>query len=355
MKITFLGDIFPSEELFTLGFGIKSKFEEHNGANWKNSILSITSGADIVVGNLESPLLDSSFAKKPHFYGNPKFAKFLKNCGVNVLNVANNHILEHGKRGYEETLKTLTDSKIEVVGDNNKVLFINQEGRKIAIAGFNGVDLNAFKNEGCFSELNEQNIESALEEMSVNKADLKIFCFHWGNEYIHKPSMEQQNLAYKLIEAGVDVIIGHHPHVIQPYEKYKGGHIFYSLGNFCFDNPFQSRQFSKGMGVTIVFNSKERRIQTVDLFGVKLLQKGLVCKMSALEFDSYFNEIQKEYSTVKNDHRYAAKYKSKLRKRHLTERILMKLSLFQLYFNISSSERKLLLRNLKQFYFNTHL
>lgn len=350
MILTFLGDIFPSEEAFTLGFGIKSKFEKRNGTDWRNAIMSITKGADVVVGNLESPLIDSHLVTKPVFYGNPKFARFMKDCNINVLNIANNHILEHGNVGYEQTLKTLAESKIDIVGDNNRVLFLDHEGCKIAIAGFNGVDLNAFKNDGCFSELNKRNIEAAINDMVVNGADLKIFCFHWGNEYIHKPSMEQIDMAYKLIDAGADVIIGHHPHVIQPHEMYNGGHIFYSLGNFCFDNPFQSRQFSKGMGVTITFDTVAKMIQDISVFGVKLKQKELISVELPSDFNHYFQKIQKKYFSAKGNSRYNIMYHKELKRRHFAERILMKLSLFKLYLNINPAERRLLIKNIKRFY-----
>jgi poly-gamma-glutamate capsule biosynthesis protein CapA/YwtB (metallophosphatase superfamily) len=92
--------------------------------------------------------------------------------------------------------------------------------------------------------------------MQSNNADIKILSFHWGNEYIHHPSLGQRNLAYKCIEAGADIIVGHHPHVIQPYEKYKEGHIFYSLGNFCFDN-LQSKQTRTGMIASYIGTSKK--------------------------------------------------------------------------------------------------
>ena len=350
MQITFIGDIFPSNESFSLGFGIKSKFEKHQGQDWIDNIISITKHSDIVVGNLESPLIESSMAVKQDFYGVPSFATFLQECGVNVLNVANNHILEHGKAGYEETLKTLDEANISIVGDKNKVLYLCWDNSKIAIAGFCGVDLNLFENNNCFSELNKQNIELCLDDMGKNNADLKIFCFHWGNEYIHKPSMEQRLLAYKLIDAGVDIIIGHHPHVIQPYEKYKNGHIFYSLGNFCFDNPFQSRQFSKGMGVTIKFDTINNEILAIEPFGVKLLHNMLVRRMTHLEFNSYFKKIQHQYFCKKNDIRYSILYARELSIRHLTERILMKLSLLKLFYKIDSNERKLLIENLKRHY-----
>lgn len=350
MQITFVGDIFPSDESFSLGFGIKSKFEKYQGRDWVNNIIAITQHSDIVIGNLESPLLESSLALKPDFYGNPGFAAFLKECGINVLNVANNHILEHGKAGYEETLKALRDSNISIVGNRNRVLYLCNDNSRIAIAGFCGVDLDQFENNDCFSELNEQNIELALKDMTKHKADLKMFCFHWGNEYIHKPSMEQCELAYKLIDAGADVIFGHHPHVIQPYERYKNGHIFYSLGNFCFDNPFQSHQFSTGMGITITFDTTKKMINNVQSFGVKLMQEDLIHRMLPAEFNRYFNKIQKDYDIAKENSQYQRKYQRELKTRHLIERILMKLSLLKLYCKINSEERKLLIQNLKKYY-----
>lgn len=350
MNITFVGDIFPSDEPFSLGFGIKSQFEKRWGDNWRHSILSMTKDSDVVIGNLESPLLDSSLAEKADFYGNPKFACFLKECGIGVLNVANNHILEHGKRGYEETLKALADSKIKAIGDNNRVLYLNSDECKIAIVGFSGVDLDASDKNGCYSVLNEQNVISALNGMIANNADLKIFCFHWGNEYIHKPSMEQRMLACKLIDAGADLIIGHHPHVIQPYEQYKKGHIFYSLGNFCFDNPFQSRQFSKGMGVTINYNIEAKGIEQVYTFGLRLSLKGLVYKMPFSQFKPYLDKIQKDYEVIKNTRNYHIRYEKELAKRHITERILMKVSLLRLFFTVNKEEKRMLLKNVGQFY-----
>lgn len=351
MRITFVGDIFPADEYLSLGFGIRSQFDKTKGAGWKDNILDITKGSDIVIGNLESPLLDSSFAKKPDFYGDPGFARFLKDCGIGVLNVANNHILEHGKQGYEKTLEALNQSNIAVVGDNNHVLYLHQDNCLIAIAGFCDVDLDRFENDGCFSELNEKNVMSALDEMSDKKADLKVITLHWGNEYIHRPSMTQRRMAYKLIDAGADIIVGHHPHVIQPYEKYKTGHIFYSLGNFCFDNPFQSRQFSKGMGVDVYFDKENKKIKCIETFGIKLSFKDLMNKMPAHQFNRYFAKIQDRYNLLKNDIEYITIYSKELSKRHLIERVLMKLSLVQTFFSVSLKGKRMLINNIINYYF----
>lgn len=137
--------------------------------------------------------------------------------------MANNHILEHGKGGYERTLQILEESGIAVAGNDNRVLYIHRDNCLIGIAGFCNVDLDKFDNDGCFSVLDEVNAMAALNEMADRKADLKILTLHWGNEYIHRPSMMQRNMAYRLIDAGADIIVGHHSHVIQPYENIKRG------------------------------------------------------------------------------------------------------------------------------------
>ena len=347
MKITFIGDIFPANEALFVGFGIKSQFEKHKGACWADAVCSVTKSSDAVIGNLESPLLLKQSACKDDFYGNYEMASFLKKCGINYLNIANNHILEHGVNGYNQTIDALNKEKIGIIGNKNEVIFIHSDNSTIAIAGFSSVGKNI---SNTFSVLNKKNIKDALQQMTEANADLKIFCFHWGDEYIHKPSVEQRKLAKSLIDMGADIIIGHHPHVIQPYEQYKKGHIFYSLGNFCFDNPFQSRQFSKGMGVTISYNSETKGIEQVDTFGVRLSLKKLVYKMPCSKFESYFDKIQKNYQEIKDAKDYDLKYKKELAKRHVIERILMKVSLLRLFIHINNEEKWILLKNIKRYY-----
>lgn len=352
MKITLVGDIFPADEFLSVGFGIRSQFEATKGERWKDNIQGITQDSDIVIGNLESPLLEPSLAAgKPDFYGSLEFARFLRECGIGVLNVANNHILEHGKGGYERTLQILEESGIAVAGNDNRVLYIHRDNCLIGIAGFCNVDLDKFDNDGCFSVLDEVNAMAALNEMADRKADLKILTLHWGNEYIHRPSMMQRNMAYRLIDAGADIIVGHHSHVIQPYEKYKAGHIFYSLGNFCFDKPFQSRQFSKGMGVDLYFDTDSKEIEKIEIFGIKLSFRHLMHRMPADSFKPYFAGIQNKYERLKCDTTYDTGYSEELSKRRMIERILMKLSLIQTFFFVSFKEKRMLINNLINYYF----
>lgn len=151
MKITLVGDIFPADEFLSVGFGIRSQFEATKGERWKDNIQGITQDSDIVIGNLESPLLEPSLAAgKPDFYGSPEFARFLRECGIGVLNVANNHILEHGKGGYERTLQILEESGIAVAGNDNRVLYIHRDNCLIGIAGFCNVDLTSLTTTAVF-------------------------------------------------------------------------------------------------------------------------------------------------------------------------------------------------------------
>ncbi len=350
MKLTFVGDIFLGDEPFYTGFGNCSQFKRHQGTIWKEALRKITDSSDVFVGNLECPLLQTNLSHRKDFHGDAKAAAFLKECGITHLNVANNHILEYGADGYNQTIEVLTKENIGVIGDKKNIItYIESDNALIAIVGFCGV---SSATPDTFTEINDEKIEEALIQMKKANADLKIFYLHWGNEYIHTPSPEQRALAYKLIDAGVHFIIGHHPHTIQPYEQYNEGHIFYSLGNFCFDNPYQSDQFSKGLGVTINYNSQTKQVDDIQYFGVKLSLKGLVTKIPNIDIRTYLHKIQKSYQEVKDLSEYGYLYQKELRKRHFVERLLMKTSLIKLFIHLERDERKMLLKNLKQYYLN---
>ena len=195
---------------------------------------------DIVGANLEGavtqngthapPINSNDFAFAPELVKN-----FKDNYYFDFFNIANNHVTDQGQAGFEETQKNLEDLSLNFVGcpdkqvDDCSVKIIKINGKTIGVAGFSMVY-------GVFP------VDKALEKIKslASSTEMVVVNIHWGSEYEHRFSKAQQNLAYKMIDAGADVIIGHHPHVIQGMEIYNNHPIFYSLGNFIFDQYFSS-------------------------------------------------------------------------------------------------------------------
>jgi poly-gamma-glutamate synthesis protein (capsule biosynthesis protein) len=354
INIAFIGDIFPGELSYTQNYGIRTQFNNHRGIPWIAKIKSIIGENDIVIGNLESPLVSENESIKKTFFGNPKFVEFLKESGINILNVSNNHILEQGKNGFQSTISELSNSDINIIGESidfeSKILLKEVNGLKLALAGFSNIDLNFIKNDDDFATLTEENVLNVLEKMKKLKADLKILCFHWGNEYIHVPSLDQRKMAYKFIENGADIIAGHHSHVIQPYEKYKNGHIFYSLGNFLFDY-IHSKKVSIGL-VARLEAARSKKIKVI-LNGVKLSFKNTIEPIPKSSFDKHYNTIDKLYKQFSNltEDEYENRYNKLLKSNRLQQRILMKTSIFNELIRINIKDKKLLITNIFNYYF----
>lgn len=214
------------------------------------NMASIAGGNDLVLANLEGSFTD--FKPKPvaadmmTFTFNPKMAPALKKSGINVLNLANNHALNFGKKGFEQSKKYLKDAGIDYFGDPlnmDEISFVKEiKGKKIGFVGY--------------SEFGTKNLKDVIETVkSLNfQVDFLIVYTHWGVEYKTKFTVNQQEKAHQFIDAGADVVIGSHPHVIEPVEIYNNKPIFYSLGNFLFDQVF-SVQTQQGLGIKIVLSA----------------------------------------------------------------------------------------------------
>ena len=201
-------------------------------------------GIDIVAGNLEGPINqnppnfpDSSlkFAFEPETVAGLTFSNF------NLLSLSNNHTCNTGSDGLGQTKEFLDKANIAYVGDpiqcDKDFLFTKDD---IAFLAFN----KTFP----FNCSDDEIVEIVVQAKNSNLNDFLIVIFHWGNEYQTKSSTLQQNLAHRIIDAGADLIIGHHPHVVQEIEEYNNKLIFYSLGNFIFDMYF-SQETQQGLVV----------------------------------------------------------------------------------------------------------
>jgi poly-gamma-glutamate synthesis protein (capsule biosynthesis protein) len=238
-------------------------------------------GMDIVFGNLEGPIINNP----PEFPANSlKFAfkqeviKGASWCNFNLFSLANNHTLDMGKEGLEETKEWLKKYGINFVGDP-----LSGSSDKLNSSFFrDNITFLAFNQIFPFMVKEEEIIKTTKTVKSLNPDNFLIVSLHWGEEYKLINSSAQQKLAHQLIEAGADLIIGHHPHVVQKIEKYQGKLIFYSLGNFIFDQYF-SPETQQSLAVGLEIYSKDLVYRLFPL-QINLSQPALMEQNKASEF-----------------------------------------------------------------------
>lgn len=203
-------------------------------------------GSDLVLANLEGSFTDFSPNPDPNslkFTFDPKLIPEIKKFGFNIFNLANNHSLDFGSAGFAQSKEYLKKNNLDYFGDPKNASEIsiikNIRGLKIGFVGFNSFG---------------RKIDPILEEIKRIKeeADIVAVYTHWGAEYNENFTKTQQDQAHAIIDAGADVIFGSHPHVVEPIEEYKGKIIFYSLGNFVFDQLF-SEKTQQELAVGAVF------------------------------------------------------------------------------------------------------
>lgn len=244
-------------------------------------IASVLRSADLTFGNLEGPI--SSRGKdrggKYSFRANTEAIQGLVFAGFDVLSVANNHIFDWGEDAFEDTMNVLRRNDIDYVGGGtnysnaNKPLIKNIGGTKVAFLAYSLVDYDmgnfeAKKYSVGKSSFNKEKVVGTIKELKMSDTvDIVVVSFHWGEEYKTRSYPKQQKIAYAMIGAGADLIIGHHPHVVQEIEKYKNGWIAYSLGNFIFDQSF-SEETMRGLVLEVEIMGK--KISNVNAIDIKI-------------------------------------------------------------------------------------
>ncbi len=179
---------------------------------------------DLTIVNLEGTLTDrgSREDKTFAFRGKPEYTKILTEGSVEAVTLANNHSKDYGDVSFEDTKKYLDDAGV-VWFENLNTKVVEENGIKIGLIGLYALNGTA-----------EGNLPKAMEQVKADGAEIIIVQIHWGIEGENYPTAEQISLAHAAIDSGADLVIGHHPHVLQGLERYKGKMIAYSLGNFCF-------------------------------------------------------------------------------------------------------------------------
>jgi len=274
-----LGDQNKNEQVTLLTFGdlmldrYVKKIIDKNGKDYPfQNIKRVLIGNDLTLANLEGSFTDfqpkSLNPDNTNFTFDPSLILTLKKIGFNIFNLANNHSLDFGEKGFAQSQAYLKSNNIDYFGsplNNNQFSIIkNIRGVKIGFIGYN--------------EFNNSDFNKILEEIKKIKQETNfvVVYAHWGIEYQTTFSKTQQEKAHQFIDTGADVVLGSHPHVVQPIEVYKNKVIFYSLGNFLFDQTF-SQKTQEGLGVGIVFNKAKTDYYLLPIenrgFQVNLLDK----------------------------------------------------------------------------------
>lgn len=241
-----------------------------------NGMRKVIESADIAFANLESPLIagentpDGSVLFRAH----PKSAESLAVAGFDIMTVANNHFGDQGQQGMVSTFDLLAAQGIDFFGgglneEKKHNPIIRQVGDlKIAFLGYaygpSYYGMTATKAGTALMD-----IDQLEKDMAVAKAaaDVIIVTFHDGAEYTEKSGAHQQAFARAAVDFGADIVIGHHPHVVQERELYKGKYIFYSLGNFVFDQGF-SEETRRGLALMLTLT--DEGVTTIDYYPVQI-------------------------------------------------------------------------------------
>jgi len=225
-------------------------------------ILNYLKTFDYVIANLEGPISDKGVkvGSKYSFRMKPEVAEALSKANINIVNLANNHIFDYGKVAFEDTLKNLEKNNIKYFGNSYEPLIIEKEGVKIGFLGFSDFLKHLEVKEGKIGIAIVNSNLSEIIKKAKEKVDILIVSFHWGEEYKKIANERQRKIAKIAIDSGADLVIGHHPHIIQNIEKYKDKFIFYSLGNFIFDQNF-SKETMIGGGVEVYIRTQTKQTE----------------------------------------------------------------------------------------------
>jgi poly-gamma-glutamate synthesis protein (capsule biosynthesis protein) len=265
VSLVFVGDIMMDR-------GVRRSIEKNYGGDY-NALFTHTQylqDADIAFANLEGPAAASghNVGSRFSFRMDPVALHALAAAGIDIVSFANNHVGDWAQAAFDETLKNLTATAIAYTGAGTtysqatEPRIIEVRGMKIGFLATTDVGPNWMKATDTHAGVLLASDPKLSEIIAAAKtqSDILVVSFHWGNEY-SPITVRQQKLAHAAIDAGADIIVGGHPHVMQGVETYKGKPIFYSLGNFIFDQYF-SPYTLQGMVGMVEINPATKEIYT---------------------------------------------------------------------------------------------
>lgn len=255
------GDIIPARS-------VNNNVVTRNDFKWPyEKTYEFLKSGDITLVNLETPIIDNcpTTTEGMIFCGDSKNIEGLVYAGVDVANLANNHSGNHGMGGLDFTRELLHRNNI-VTDGNEEIGYKDIRGIKFAFLGFEEVPGSDPLPNHVDDKLLVQKIHEAQKT-----ADIIVVSFHWGDEYTPQPNARQQEIAHETIDAGADVVIGNHPHWIQPFEIYKNKFIMYAHGNFIFDQMWSHKT---ELGVVGKYTFYDKKLIDVEYSPIEIADLG---------------------------------------------------------------------------------
>ena len=275
LTLSVVGDCtLGTDETFDYDTSLNAYYENYGADYFLQNVRSIFSADYLTIANFEGTLTDSDERedKTFAFKAPASYASILSGSSVEAVNTANNHSHDYGDQGFDDTLAALDDAGIVHFGyDETAVMDI--KGIKVGMVGIYEL----------YDHLDrEQQLKDNIAKVQADGAQLIVVIFHWGNETETVPDSNQTTLGRMAIDLGADLVCGHHPHVLQGIETYKGKNIVYSLGNFCFGGNSSPSDMD-----TMIY----QQTFTIDADGVKNdnVTNIIPCSISSAAYDGYNN------------------------------------------------------------------
>jgi poly-gamma-glutamate synthesis protein (capsule biosynthesis protein) len=268
--LIFVGDV-------TLSRGVGRKMDATRDWGYPfRRVSGALHGADLAYGNLECPISDRG-RDLHHLYSfraDPRAVEGLKAAGFTIVSEANNHAYDWGPAALLDTLGRLRTVGIHTVGAGENTLeahhptVVDLGGVRVAFLAYVNIDPQNAAAGADHPGVAWLDVEQVVTDIRFarNLADLVVVCPHWGVEYAAAPTRQQEELARKMIDAGADLIVGSHPHVVQPLVQYRGRWVAYSLGNFVFDQ----RDPATHRGLLLKVTVRDKRIAEVTKIPIEI-------------------------------------------------------------------------------------
>lgn len=275
LTLSVVGDCtLGTDETFDYDTSLNTYYENYGADYFLQNVKDIFSTDDLTIANFEGTLTDSDERedKTFAFKAPASYASILTGGSVEAVNTANNHSHDYGEQSFDDTLAALDDAGIVHFGyDETAVMDV--KGIKVGLVGIYEL----------YDHLErEQQLKDNIAKVKADGAQLIVAIFHWGNETETVPDSNQTTLGRIAIDEGADLVCGHHPHVLQGIETYKGRNIVYSLGNFCFGGNSSPSDMD-----TMIY----QQTFTIDADGVKKdnVTNIIPCSISSAAYDGYNN------------------------------------------------------------------